>query len=453
MKKILVIGTGLSASSLIKFLLDNAEKNAWQVVVGDLSQELAREKVGGHPSGKAVPFDARDAEARRSRIEKSDIVISLLPAHLHTMVAEDCVELRKDLVTPSYASDEMKSLDGKAREAGVLLMNEVGVDPGLDHMSAMRTIDMIREKGGVLSSFRSFTGGLIAPESDDNPWNYKFTWNPVNVIRAGRGTAQFIENGQRKYVPYQRLFERVERVSVDGFGEFEGYPNRDSLMYRALYGLDEIPTLFRGTLRRKGFCRSWNVFVQLGMTDDSFVIEDSREMTYRQFLDALLPESGSKSVEERFCRVIGVERDSPEMKKFEWLGLFEEKGIRIEGGTPAQILQELLEEKWRLAPADKDMIVMRHEFDYGLDGKRFRIHSSLVVIGGERPYTAMSDTVGLPLGIVGKLILDGTIREKGVHIPISKSIYAPALDELEQYGIIFEEKEDIHPTATIPANR
>lgn len=453
MKEILFIGAGLSASSLIRYLLDNAEENGWRVIVGDLSHDLAREKVGGRPSGEAVRFDVTDAEERRSRIQRSDIVISMLPAHLHTMVAEDCVELRKDLVTPSYVSDEMKGLDERARDGGVLLMNEVGLDPGLDHMSAMRTIDMIREKGGVLSSFRSLCGGLIAPESDDNPWNYKFTWNPINVIRAGRGTAKFLENGQRKYVPYQRLFERIESLSIEGYGEFEGYANRDSLKYREIYGLDEIPTLFRGTLRREGFCRSWNVFVQLGMTEDGFVIEDSQEMTYRQFLDALLPEGGSESVEEKFCRVMGVEKDSPEMKKFEWLGLFEEKGIRIENGTPAQILQELLEEKWRLYPADKDMIVMRHEFDYGLDGREFRIQSSLVVIGGEQPYTAMSDTVGLPLGIVVKLMLDGTIREKGVHIPISKSVYAPVLDELEQYGIRFEEKEYPHPATAIPANR
>lgn len=453
MKEILFIGAGLSASSLIRYLLDNAEENGWRVIVGDLSHDLAREKVGGRPSGEAVRFDVTDAEERRSRIQRSDIVISMLPAHLHTMVAEDCVELRKDLVTPSYVSDEMKGLDERARDGGVLLMNEVGLDPGLDHMSAMRTIDMIREKGGVLSSFRSLCGGLIAPESDDNPWNYKFTWNPINIIRAGRGTAKFLENGQRKYVPYQRLFERIESLSIEGYGEFEGYANRDSLKYREIYGLNEIPTLFRGTLRREGFCRSWNVFVQLGMTEDGFVIEDSQEMTYRQFLDALLPEGGSESVEEKFCRVMGVERDSPEMKKFEWLGLFEEKGIRIENGTPAQILQELLEEKWRLYPADKDMIVMRHEFDYGLDGREFRIQSSLVVIGGEQPYTAMSDTVGLPLGIVVKLMLDGTIREKGVHIPISKSVYAPVLDELEQYGIRFEEKEYPHPATAIPANR
>ena len=453
MKEILVIGAGLSASSLIKYLLDKAEESGWRVVVGDLSHELAREKVGGRPGGEAVHFDVTDTEQRRSRIERSDIVISMLPAHLNVMVAEDCVELGKELVTPSYVSDEMRSLDGKARAAGVLLMNEVGLDPGLDHMSAMRTIDMIREKGGVLSSFRSLCGGLIAPESDDNPWNYKFTWNPVNVIRAGRGTARFLENGQRKYVPYQRLFERIERVSIDGYGRFEGYANRDSLEYRGLYGLDEIQTLFRGTLRREGFCRSWNVFVQLGMTEDGFVIEDSQEMTYRQFLDAFLPESGSESVEERFCRIIGAERDSPEMKKFEWLGLFEEKGIRIEKGTPAEILQELLEEKWRLGPADRDMIVMRHEFDYGMDGRQFRVQSTLVVIGREQPYTAMSDTVGLPLGIVVKLILDGTIREEGVHIPISKSVYAPALDELERYGIRFVEKEEVHPVTDIPANR
>ena len=453
MKEILVIGAGLSASSLIKYLLDNAEESGWKVVVGDLSHELAREKVGGRPGGEAVRFDVTDAEERRSRIEQSDIVISMLPAHLHSMVAEDCVELRKELVTPSYVSDEMKSLDERARAAGVLMMNEVGLDPGLDHMSAMRTIDMIREKGGVLSSFRSFCGGLIAPESDDNPWNYKFTWNPINVIRAGRGTAKFLENGQRKYVPYQRLFERIESLSIEGYGEFEGYANRDSLKYREIYGLEEIPTLFRGTLRREGFCRSWNVFVQLGMTEDGFVIEDSQKMTYRQFLDALLPEGGSGSVEEKFCRVIGVERNSAEMKKFEWLGLFEEKGIRIENGTPAQILQELLEEKWRLYPADKDMIVMRHEFNYGLVGREFRIQSSLVVIGVAQPYTAMSDTVGLPLGIVVKLMLDGTIREKGVHIPISKSVYTPALDELEQYGIRFEEKEHPHPATAIPANR
>jgi len=441
MKNILVIGAGFSASSLIKYLLENSDENGWKITVGDLSHDLASEKVGGRPRGNAVRFDVADAEQRRSGIEQADIVISMLPAHFNVIVAEDCVELKKDLVTPSYVSDEMKSLDGKARDAGVLLMNEIGLDPGLDHMSAMRTIDMIREKGGELLSFKSLCGGLIAPESDNNPWNYKFTWNPINVIRAGKGMAKFLENGERKYIPYQRLFERTEKMSIENYGDFEGYANRDSLKYIRIYGIEDISTIFRGTLRRPGFCRSWNVFVQLGMTDDTFIVENSQNMTYRQFVNSLLPYGGSESVEGMFCRCAGIDANSTDMKKFEWLGLFENEKIGLDNATPAQILQHLLEKKWKLDPGDRDMIVMRHEFDYRIDEKISRITSTLVVTGGEQPYTAMSDTVGLPLGIVVKLILDGTIRDKGVHIPISKEIYGPSLDELEQYGIRFNEEE------------
>ena len=440
MKKILVIGAGRSAVTLIKYLLDYSSANNWQVTVADFSIELADQAVGNHNNGKAIFFNVTAKKQRESEIENADIVISMLPASLHITVAKDCVRLGKNLVTASYVSPEIAELDEAAKQAGILLLNEIGLDPGIDHMSAMQVIDEIKENGGELTSFKSFCGGLVHPDYDNNPWNYKFTWNPRNVILAGQGTAQYIENGDYKYIPYTSLFERTEYMEVLDAGEFEGYANRDSLSYRKSYGLDDIPTLFRGTLRRKGYSEAWNVFVQLGMTDDTYKIENSASITNREFINMFLPFNDALTVEEKLCKQFSLTTDSVIFQKIAWLNAFSENKVGIENASPAQILQKICEEKWTLGSVEKDMIVMQHQFEYVQNGEQKKLNSSLLVFGDDPRYTSMAKTVGLPVAIATKLILSGAIKSTGVKIPTTKNIYVPVLKELEENGINFVEE-------------
>ena len=440
MKKILVIGAGRSAVTLIKYLLDNSSANNWQVKVADFSIELADQAVGNHNNGKAIFFNVTDEKQRESEIENADIVISMLPASLHITVAKDCVRLGKNLVTASYVSAEITELDEAAKQAGILLLNEIGLDPGIDHMSAMQVIDEIKENGGELTSFKSFCGGLVHPDYDNNPWNYKFTWNPRNVVLAGQGTAQYIENGDYKYIPYTSLFERTEYMEVLDAGEFEGYANRDSLSYRKSYGLDDIPTLFRGTLRRKGYSEAWNVFVQLGMTDDTYKLENSASITNREFINMFLPFNDALTVEEKLCKQFSLTTDSVIFQKIAWLSAFSENKVGMENASPAQILQAICEKKWTLGSEDKDMIVMQHQFEYVQNGEQKKLNSSLLVFGDDPRYTSMAKTVGLPVAIATKLILSGAIKSTGVKIPTTKDIYVPVLKELEENGINFVEE-------------
>ncbi|MGB0178396.1 MAG: saccharopine dehydrogenase C-terminal domain-containing protein, partial [Owenweeksia sp.] len=339
-----------------------------------------------------------------------------------------CIALQKHMVTASYISKEMEELNERAKEAGVVMINEIGVDPGIDHLSAMRVLDKIKGKGGKMLIFESFTGGLVAPEDDDNPWNYKFTWNPRNVVLAGSGGAvKFIQEGQYKYIPYHQLFRRTELVSIEGYGKFEGYANRDSLKYRDVYGLKDIPTIYRGTFRRPGFCRAWDVFVKLGMTDDSYVLENSADMTYRQFTNTFLAYNPNDSVELKLMHYLNIPQDSELMEKLEWIGLFDDEKIGLNRATPAQVLQHILEQKWTLKDDDKDMIVMYHKFGYEQNGEQKMIESSMVTLGHDREHTAMARTVGLPVGIATRLILEEIITTPGVQIPITREIYEPML--------------------------
>ena len=379
-------------------------------------------------------------DQRSVKIAKSDIVVSMLPAFMHIMVAKDCIRLQKNLVTASYVSKQISSLDEEAKKSGVLLLNEIGLDPGIDHMSAMKVIDDIKEAGGTLNSFKSFCGGLVHPDYDNNPWNYKFTWNPRNVVLAGQGASQYIEDGKYKYIPYNKLFERVEDVEVLDVGEFEGYANRDSLSYRDSYGLGKIPTLFRATLRRKGYSSAWNIFVQLGMTDDSYNLQVMFAITYREFLDMFLPVDSLASIEEKFCKQFDLNSDSPIYRKIAWLDIFSDIKIDIQDSSPAQVLQSILERKWTLGLDDKDMVVMQHQFGYTQNNTLHRINSSLVVYGEDSRDTSMAKTVGLPVAIATKLILTGEISVIGVQIPTIKEIYIPVLRELKENGIDFIEE-------------
>jgi len=318
----------------------------------------------------------------------------------------------------------------------------MGLDPGIDHMSAMSEIDSIKRNGHELLGFESFTGGLVAPKSDNNPWHYKLSWNPRNVVLAGQeGVVKFIQEGKYKYIPYNRVFKRTELIKIKGYGAFEGYANRDSLKYIDRYHLEGVPTVYRGTLRRRGFCRAWNVFVQLGMTDDSYQIENVEQMTYRDFVNSFLYYHPSDSVETKLFHDQHIDQDSDIIEKLKWLGIFENKPIGLSRATPAQVLEKLIKEKWKLEPDDKDMIVMWHKFTY-LDQhtqKKIEKHSSLVVIGDDPVNTAMSKTVGLPMGIAAKLILTGKIKKTGLFIPTFPELYEPTLAELEDYGIRFQE--------------
>ena len=442
MKKVLILGAGLSASSLIRYLLQHAQANNWQIRVTDTDPQLVKRKLGDSPNGVALAFDALNPEQRKPEIAQADLVISMLPARFHAEVAKDCIALGKHLITPSYVSAEMHALHEEAVKAGVLIMNEIGVDPGLDHMSAMKIIDEIRAAGGEITSFKSYCGGLIAPESDNNPWHYKFTWNPRNVVVAGTGgAAHYIDRHQYKTIPYQQLFVRLDRINVEGYGSFDGYANRDSLSYRSVYGLETIPTLYRGTLRRPGFCQHWNIFAQLGMTDDSYAMPEAAELTPRTYINTFLPYNTTLSIEEKFlhfCQSYGV----TSLDLFQWLGLFDDTTvIGFENATPAQILEKILVDKLVLEPNDKDMLVMVHQFRYTLNGEEKGIDSSMVNIGQDDVYTSMSNTVGLPVAICAKMILQGTLQETGVHIPIRPQVYNPILEELKGYGITFEEKE------------
>ena len=442
MKKILIFGAGRSSSSLIKYLLDSANKENWFITVLDSNLKSAKEKVGKHPNAECFAIDASNQEIRLKYIKDADIVISMLPAFLHIKILKDAIDCGVHVITPSYVTDEIKSLDQAAKSKDVVILNEMGLDPGIDHMSAKKIIDDIIDKGGELTGFESYTGGLVAPESDNNPWNYKFTWNPRNVVLAGQGgAAKFIQEGKYKYIPYNKLFRRTEIIDIDSYGKFEGYPNRDSLRYRSVYGLENIPTMFRGTLRKVGFCRAWNVFVQLGLTDDSYIIEGSEKMTNRDFINSFLGYNPNDSVELKLRHYLGIEQDDYVWEKLIWLGIFNNTKIGLKNATPAQMLQKILENKWSLSPNDKDMIVMWHKFNFVLNDKLKEINSHMVYIGKDDQFTAMSDTVGIPVGIAAKMLLNNKIKSRGVLLPIYKDIYNPVLKELEDYGIRFKEKE------------
>lgn len=442
MRSVLIIGAGRSASSLIRYLLSKSESENLHLVVADLSLALAEKKTQKHPNATPIALNIFDADERKLAIEKASIVISMLPAHLHIEIAKDCLLFKKNLVTASYISDAMQALNEDVKNNNLIFMNEIGLDPGIDHMSAMKVIDEIRAKGGKMLLFESFCGGLVAPESDNNLWNYKFTWAPRNVVLAGQGgAAKFIQEGTYKYIPYGTLFRRTEFLEVEEYGKFEAYSNRDSLKYRSIYGLDDILTLYRGTIRRVGFSKAWNMFVQLGMTDDSYIMEDSENMTYRQFVNSFLPYHPTDSVEIKTRLILKIDQDDIMWDKLLELDLFNpDKKVNLTHATPAQILEKILSESWSLEPNDKDMIVMYHKFGFELNGEKKQIDSKMVCIGEDQTYTAMAKTVGLPVAMATLLILNGKITTPGVQLPIRKEVYLPILKELEEYGVVFNEQ-------------
>lgn len=440
-KKIAVLGAGRSAGPLIEYLATHPDSSTWTVSVYDQDAETLARKTASFSNISVSSGDLTQPELLERIVASHDVVVSMLPAFMHLPVAERCLRLGKHLVTASYISPEMQAMHEAAQAKGLVFVNECGVDPGIDHMSTMEILHRLRGQGAEITSYESFCGGILAPESPSNPWSYKFTWNPRNVVLAGSGGAvHFVQEGNFKHIPYHQVFRRTEFLDIPGYGRFEGYANRDSLKYQSAYGLEGVATMYRGTLRRPGFCRAWDVFVKLGATDDTYSVEHVDRMTHRDFLNTFLAHHPSDSVELKLMHYLSISQDSDLMEKLEWLGLFSDELVGLKEGTPAQVLQHLLMKKWTMTDADVDMLAMIHRIEYRLDGQPYRLQSSLIAKGKSAELTAMSYTVGWPVAMATRLVALDLIPERGVLMPSISSLYEPILRELGERGIRFDER-------------
>lgn len=445
MQKILLFGAGKSATVLIDYLVKTTSEENWEVTVADADLKTVQAKIGNSPNAKAVSFDITDDTARANAIAAADIVISLLPPALHFLVAKDCVSCSKNLLTASYIDDKIKSLQKDIEKKGLLFLCEMGLDPGIDHMSAMQIIDDIHAKGGTVTSFKSHCGGLVAPESDDNPWHYKISWNPRNVVLAGKAGAVYKENGQKTELLYDKIFEKCPEINAGNLPVLAWYPNRDSISYATLYNLETASTFIRTTLRYAAFCRGWDVVCHLGLTDTDDENEIKGLKTINEWMHFKLNgiELRDMTWMEYLKLYVAEEYQAEVTEQFDFLDLFEVKPIPATAKSSADILQYLLETRLVLNAKDKDMIVMLHEIEWRTGSSESGVKSLLVVKGDDSLRTAMAKTVGLPLGIAAKMILKKQIQLKGLHIPVLKEIYEPVLKELQSHGIRFSEEETV----------
>lgn len=415
-----------------------APKLSWQITVADSNINVAIERIGNNGFGTPTQIDIHEESSRKRLIANANLVISMLPASLHVVIAKDCIQLRRNLITASYVSEEIKAMHEDARDAGLLFMNEMGLDPGIDHMSAMKIIHEVERLSGDIYSFKSYCGGLVSPQSDTNPWHYKISWNPRNIVNAGKMGADFKLLGFDKHLNYKELFKEYETMQVPNFGHLAAYANRDSLSYQSLYGLHNVKTMLRATFRYEEFCIGWNAIVQLGLTDEKNMYKCNSLSYYEWFMFASEKIEGNTPEEKiKNC----TDKSSEAIELIEWLGLYEKAKIILEvDATSADIIQNLLETKWAMNPNDKDLIVMHHEFEYGRKNFNAKLTSTLIVEGEDKTYTAMAKTVGLPMAIFTKLFLTGKIKSLlGVQIPVMKEVYKPVLKELAENGIEFVE--------------
>ena len=439
MKKVLVLGAGLVSRPLVRYLLDIPD---FSVTVATRTVSKAEELIAGHPRGKALRLLADDRAALAPHVAEHDLSVSLLPAPMHPIVADLCIQHGKHMVTTSYVSPTMRGMDEKARAKGVMLLNELGVDPGIDHMSAMRIIDNVKSRGGKIVSFRSCCGGLPAAEANTNPFGYKFSWSPRGVCTAGKNSAQFRENDKVVEVPGPELFTRRYLDYVDGVGILEVYPNRDSLSYIDVYGLQGVSTLFRGTYRYVGWCETLKSIVDLGLLDETPTTYPAGT-TYAQFLAGVIGASASANIREAAAAKVGLKKWASILDRLEWLGLFSNEPIPGAGAptTRLDVLANRMLQKMQYAPGERDMLVLVHKFLAELPGgRKENISSTMVDYGIPNGDSSMARTVSLPAAIGVKLILTGKILTPGVHVPVSPNIYNPVLDELAKLNIRCVEK-------------
>jgi saccharopine dehydrogenase-like NADP-dependent oxidoreductase len=448
-KEILLFGAGKSSAEIIAYLLRTCQTHGWHLTVVDAQQRAILARTKGHPLSTAVAMDILSEGARRlALIRAADVVVSLLPPALHQRIAIDCLETGRHLLTASYTDNALREMAPAIHQKGLLFLCEMGLDPGIDHMSALKALSSIREKGGEVTAFRSHCGGLVAPESDDNPWHYKISWNPRNVVLAGKAGARYREDGEDRQVPYEQLFDPRRQVSVPGLGPLAWYPNRDSLEYATLYGLEQVPTFIRTTLRYPGFCSGWKHLVSMHLTDETAVYHTGG-MTLAEFFRTHIRRYGwgewldnAQPFAEQIGQLLKISPAEAGLLEKQLMYLGWNAGDKIDKGlvSAADVLQLALETKLALRTGDKDMIVMLHEIRYRSEGKMYEWLSSLVVKGKDSLHTAMARTVGLPLGIAAVLLLQGRISVRGLHIPTLPEIYEPVLQQLAAEGIAFTDQ-------------
>jgi len=437
MKKVLILGAGLVARPLVRYLLDQPD---FRVEVASRTVSKAEKLIEGHPRGVAKELNLKSEEALKSEVAGSDLVISMVPYAFHPKVAELCIAHRKQMVTTSYVSDAMKMLDADARKAGIIILNELGLDPGIDHMEAMRVIHEIHAKGGKLLGFISFCGGLPAPEANTNPFGYKFSWSPTGVLLAGKNSAKYLQDGKEVFIPSEKLFESYSLRTIEGLGVFEGYPNRNSLPYLSLYGVPETKTMLRGTLRNLGWCETIRTLVRLNVLDQEE--KDWTGLTFADFLRKLLG-TRAKDLKKAVSERLGISPGLAILRRLEWMGLFSDEPLPLQKGSALDIIGARMTAKLAYLPGERDMIVLQHEFfaSYPKAGQE-KIVSTLIDFGLPGGDSSMARTVGLPAAIGTKLILEGKIKETGVHIPVNPEIYLPILAELKSLNIAFKEKRE-----------
>jgi len=443
MKQVLVLGAGKSAPYLISRLLEFAYTEDWQVTVGDLAPETAAQRIDGHPRGEAVAFDVNDSDQRDQFVTRSDLVVNFLAPQFQSLIAWDCVNHGKPMISASYRSPDLRALDPDAKRKGVLILSEMGLDPGIDNMSAAAIIDRIRSEDGRISSFCSYGSGIPANDQEHSPLRYVVTWNPRNVVMSGENGAQYMENGMIKIVPYHHVFHRTWRVEVDGVGTLEAYPNRDSLSYMQTFGLDYVHTMIRGTLRYPGWSETWARIIQLGLPNEQLRIPDLAGRTYAEVVDMFLPQTTSgSSLSNRVARYLGISPTGTVIEKMRWLGLFDDVPTGCTHDTAAAMMTDLLEQKLPLLAGQRDMVVLLHDMEVTYNGTKPAEHivATLVAKGEPDGFTAMSKTVGGPAALAARMILRGELDLTGCLIPTEPAIYEPVLTALAEEGIAFTEK-------------
>ncbi len=441
MKKILVLGAGRTSTFLIRFLLDNSIKENWLVTVGDFILKNAEDKIAGHPNGKAIQMDIYNDEQRHNAISQADVVVSYLLPHMHIVVANECLKCKTHLVTASYVSPQMAELDEEAKKKNLIFLNEMGLDPGIDHMDTARLIKKVKNLNGKITSLKSYCGGLVAPESDNNPWGYKFSWSPISVVLAGQAGSKYLKDSSIASLTYSEIFNTTETVDIPGLGLYEAYPNRDSIPYLEKFALNGISDYYRATLRKPGYAKAWDALIKLGLTDDTKNISDSDDMTYEDVVRNSIPSLNGKPTDEHLADFLNEKSGSDVMKKLLWLGITGKEKINIKDATPARVLLSILEKKWELKPDEKDMVILQTEVEFLVSDKKKKIISTMIYKGKDNIQTAMTLTASLPAAIGVKLIMQNKIKERGVLIPIYPDIYEPELTELEVNGIKFSEIE------------
>jgi len=437
MSKVVVFGAGLVTRPIVRYLLDQPDL---QLVVATRTVSKAVRMIDGHPQGVAKALDVSDMKGVEEEVKASDVVVSLLPYAYHVDVAELCIQHKKHLVTTSYVGDPMMKLNARAKKAGVLLLNECGLDPGIDHMSAMRVIHGVEKRKGKVTSFKSTTGALPSHEANNNPFGYKFSWSPRGVLLASKNDARWLENGKEVKIPGKRLFENYFIQDVPETGAFENYPNRNSVPYKKIYGLKHANTVYRGTFRMTGWCETMRKVVALGWLNDKPLRKFSGK-TYGDVTRHLIGATRGGDLSKKTAAYLGLEKYAAVIKRFEWLGLFSDRPLPEDKDNPLDYLNVLTLDKMSLGDNERDMIVMHHEFlaDFGR-GKKEYITSTLVDYGIPGEDSSVARTVSLPAAIAVKMILDRKITDTGVHIPVSPGIYHPILDELEAYNVVFKER-------------